>query len=63
MEEIVYEPFFNPLYPPLLGDFRSWGAPPDPRQRGLAPLDSPVAKQSQCSSGFSGIARPGFYDA
>jgi hypothetical protein len=22
----------NPLYPPILGDFGSWGAPPDPRQ-------------------------------
>jgi hypothetical protein len=22
----------NPLYPPSLGDFKSWGTPPDPRQ-------------------------------
>ena len=22
----------NPLYPPILGDFVSWGTPPDPRQ-------------------------------
>jgi hypothetical protein len=22
----------NPLYPPILGDFKIWGAPPDPWQ-------------------------------
>jgi len=22
----------NPLYPPILGDFKAWGTPPDPGQ-------------------------------
>jgi len=34
----------NPLYPPVLGDFRIWGTPPIPRQRGSAPLYTPVSK-------------------
>ena len=33
---------FNPLYPPVLGDFVSWGIPPNPQQRGSAPLHSLV---------------------
>jgi hypothetical protein len=28
----------NPLYPPVLGDFSSWGTPPDPRRKYPAPL-------------------------
>jgi len=24
--------YFNPLYPPFLGDFKKWGTPPNPRQ-------------------------------
>jgi len=32
-----------PLYPPLLGESGgSWGAPPDPRQRGFAPCGIPI---------------------
>ena len=31
----------NPLNPPVLGDLKeSWGTPPDPWQRGKAPLHS-----------------------
>jgi hypothetical protein len=30
--EIAEIAFINPLYPPILGDFLIWGAPPDPRQ-------------------------------
>jgi hypothetical protein len=37
--------FFNPLCPPILGEFMGWGTPPDPQQRGLAPLHSPLFKQ------------------
>jgi len=39
------ETLFNPLYPPVLGDFVSWGIPPNPQQRGSAPLHSPVVKR------------------
>jgi hypothetical protein len=29
------EPLINPLYPPVLGDFYTWGTPPDPRSHHL----------------------------
>jgi hypothetical protein len=47
---------FNPLAPNLGGRKRSWGTPPNPRQRGKAPLHAPagngnptIAKDRGCS--------------
>jgi hypothetical protein len=35
---------FNPLCPPVLGELKNWGTPPNPRQRGFAPLNSPAVE-------------------
>ena len=40
----MFYSFINPLYPPILGDFKIWGTPPDPWQRGSAPLHSLFTK-------------------
>jgi hypothetical protein len=31
-EILSINPLYPPIYPPILGDFKSWGTPPDPRQ-------------------------------
>jgi len=49
----VYQSYFNPLCPPLLGEFGYWGAPPNPQQRGFAPLHSPLGELGAVTLNFS----------
>jgi hypothetical protein len=38
LSESVYKRFFNPFYPPILGDFGFGGHPQTPGKGGFAPL-------------------------
>jgi hypothetical protein len=46
---------FNPLAPILGGRLRNWGTPPNPRQRGFAPLHAPKEMQETSCRESEGV--------
>jgi len=56
---MAYERFskltFNPLAPILRGRVGNWGIPPNPRQRGFAPLHTPKEVQETSCREFEGV--------
>jgi hypothetical protein len=59
--ERVSELTFNPLAPILGGRLENWGTPPNPRQRGFAPLHTPTEMQETSCRESEGVPQIFFF--